>query len=153
MYLLDTNVLSELHKAIKGKGDPRVTAWLADVGYAQCHLSTITLMELEIGVLRMERRDPLQGALLRAWLETRVVPEFAGRVLVVDEAVARHCARLHVPDPRPERDALIAATALAHNLTVVTRNTADFAPTGVPLFDPWRPWTVQEPAGRYVAAG
>ena len=109
MFLLDTNVVSELHKAIRGKGDPLVTAWLAQINLSTCFLSSMTLMELEVGVLRMERRDATQSALLRAWLDQRVVPEFAGRVLAVDEAVARRCARLHVPDPRPERDALIAA--------------------------------------------
>lgn len=152
MYLLDTNVVSELHKAIRGKGDIRVTAWLAQADMTACFLSTMTLMELEIGVLRMERRDAAQGALLRAWLERRVIPEFDGRMLPVDEAVVRRCARLHVPDPRPERDALIAATALAHRLTVVTRNVADFAPTGVSLLDPWQPMTVHEPAARYGVA-
>lgn len=151
MYLLDTNVVSELRKVEEGKADPNVAAWQASVDQAECFLSTMTMMELEIGVLRMERRDAVQGGLLRAWLEQRVMPEFDGRLLPVDDAVARRCARLHVPDPRPERDALIAATALVHGLTVVTRNTADFAPTGVLLFNPWRPWTVQEPRGRYVA--
>lgn len=152
MYLLDTNVVSELHRAIRGKGDPRVTAWLARMGLSGCFLSTITLMELEAGVLRMERRDAAQGALLSAWLDQRVVPEFAGRLLPVDAAVARRCAQLHMPDPRLERDALIAATALVHGMTVVTRNLPDFAPTGVALFNPWQPWTVQEGSGRYVAA-
>lgn len=153
MYLLDTNVVSELHKAIRGKGDPRVTAWLAQMDIAVCFLSAVTMMELEIGVLRMERRDASQGALLRAWLDQRVTLEFSGRVLPVDEAVARRCARLHVPDPRPERDALIAATALVHGLTVVTRNLSDFAPTGVSLFNPWQPWTVQEATDHYVVDG
>ncbi|WP_449426326.1 PIN domain-containing protein [Rhodanobacter lindaniclasticus] len=153
MYLLDTNVVSELHKAIRGKGDARVTAWLARMDLSACFLSTITLMELEVGVLRMERRDAAQGGLLRAWLDRRVVPEFAGRLLTVDEAVARRCAQLHVPDPRPERDALIAATALVHGMTVVTHDVSDFASTGVTLFNPWQPWTVQEASGRYVAAG
>ena len=150
VYLLDTNVLSELHKAIRGRGDPRVTAWLAHAGLATCYMSAITLMELEIGVLRMERRDTVQGELLRAWLETRVVPEFAERVLPVEETVARRCASLHVPNPRPERDALIAATALVHGMTVVTRNTADFEATGVALLNPWLHGTVHEATARYA---
>lgn len=152
MYLLDTNIVSELHRAIRRRGDARVTAWLSDVGLAACQMSALTMMELEIGVLRMERRDARQGAALRTWLNRKVIPEFADRVLPVDHAVALRCARLHVPDPRPERDALLAATALVHGLTVVTRNEADFAPTGAPVFNPWRPWTVQEDTGRYVVA-
>ena len=94
-------------------------------------------MELDIGVLQVERRDKTQGAALRAWLDQHVLPEFAGRVLPIDTAVARRCARLHVPDRRSERDALIAATALVHGMTVMTRNVADFQPTGVPLLNPW----------------
>lgn len=150
MYLLDTNVLSELHKAIRGKGDPSVTAWLASTDLTTCHMSAISLMELEIGVLRLQRRDVAQAALLRTWLETRVLPEFRGRVLPVDEAVAMRCARLHVPDPSPERDALIAATALVHGLTVVTRNTVDFQATGVALVNPWQHGMLQEPRAAYA---
>lgn len=121
-----------------------MTTWLAHVDLRACFLSVITLMELDIGVLRIERRDARQGALLRAWLEERVVPAFAGRVLAVDEQTARQCARLHVPDPRSDCAALIAATALAHGLTLATRNTADFAPMGVRLFNPWLAGRVQE---------
>jgi toxin FitB len=138
VYLLDTNVVSELRKVAEGKANANVAAWQAGLDELACYLSVITLLELEAGVLRVERRDAAQGARLRAWLEQRVVPGFAGRILPVDEAVARRCAGLHVPDPRSTHDALIAATALVHGLTVVTRNTADFAATGVAVLDPWQ---------------
>ncbi len=152
MYLLDTNVVSEIRKVEEGRADARVAAWQLQVAPAACFISGMTLMELEIGVLHMERRDVVQGAVLRAWLERRVLPEFSGRVLAVDEAVSRRCAWLHVPDSRSERDALIAATALVHGMTVVTRNTADFASTGVLMLNPWEPLTFQDAPGRYVAA-
>ncbi len=137
MFVLDTNVVSELRKAAIGKADRRVVAWAAAIRPATLFLSVVTLMELEQGVLQLERRDARQGAIIRRWLETQVQPAFAGRVLPIDERVALRCARLHVPDPRKERDALIAATALVHGMTVVTRDVADFEPTGVPLLDPW----------------
>jgi hypothetical protein len=137
MFLLDTNVISELRKAGDGKADTNVVAWLSSVDATAFYLSAITLMEIELGILRIERRDHAQGARLRAWMDQRILPEFAARILPVDTAVALRCAPLHVPDPRPERDAFIAATALAHGMTVVTRNVADFAPTGVPLLNPW----------------
>lgn len=153
MYLLDTSVISELRKVIEGRADPRVAAWQAQVSQSTCFVSAMTMMELEIGVLRMERRDARQGALLRTWLEERVVPAFAGRVLPVDDAVARHCAHLHVPDPRPACDALIAATALVHGLTLVARNIEDFAAMGVRLFNPWQAGAVQETPKRYARRG
>lgn len=136
-YLLDTNVVSELRRAKAGKADPRVTAWAESVPVASLFLSVITMLELEMGVLLIERRDPAQGAILRAWFDGQVLPALSGRILAVDTAVARRCAKLHVPDPRSERDALIAATALTHGLTVVTRNVADFEPTGVGTLNPW----------------
>jgi predicted nucleic acid-binding protein len=137
MLLLDTNVVSELRKIRSGKADPQVARWADSVEAGSLYLSAITLLELELGVLQVERRDARQGGVLRAWLEQQVLPAFAGRVLPVDTAVARRCARLHVPDPRAERDALIAATALVQGMTVVTRNVADFLPTGVALLNPW----------------
>lgn len=137
MFLLDTNVLSELRKAGDGKADSKVVAWLSSVDAATLYVSAITLMEIEVGVLRMERRDAAQGAKLRAWMTHHVLPEFLNRTLPVDATVALRCAPLHVPDPRSERDALIAATALVHGMTVVTRNVADFDATGVPLLNPW----------------
>ncbi|WP_342108543.1 type II toxin-antitoxin system VapC family toxin [Methylobacterium sp. SI9] len=137
MFLLDTNVVSELRKARTGRADPRVTAWASAIPASDLFLSVIVVQELEIGILQVERRDPAQGALLRAWLEDHVLPTFSDRLLPVDAAVARRSARLHVPDPRPYRDGLMAATALVRGMTVVTRNVADFATTGVPLLNPW----------------
>ena len=137
MYLLDTNIVSELRKAAARKADPKVLAWANGVSTALLFLSAVTVLELEIGVLLVERRDPSQGSALRSWLDTRVLPAFTDRILPVDTAVARRCARLHVPDRRSDRDALIAATALVHRLTIVTRNVEDFAPTGAKLLNPW----------------
>ena len=135
MFILDTNVVSELRRP--HKADPKVLAWADKTPVAGFFLSSITVLELELGVLRMERKDTVQGALLRAWLDSQVLPRFAGRILPVDTAVAQCCARLQVPDPRGERDALIAATALVHGMTVATRNVDDFAATGVQIFNPW----------------
>jgi predicted nucleic acid-binding protein len=137
MYLLDTNVVSELRKVRAGRADARVAAWADSVDAADLYLSVVSLQELEIGVLLAERRDPTQGAVLRRWLDEHVLSAFDGRILVVDAAVAQRSARLHVPNPRPLRDGLIAATALVHGMTVVTRNVEDFTPTGVSTLDPW----------------
>lgn len=137
MYLLDTNVVSELRKVRAGKADAQVALWADRVDAADLYLSVITVQELEIGVLLAERRDAMQGAVLRAWLNGHVLPAFADRVLSVDTAVAQRSARLHVPDTHPVRDGLIAATALVHGMTVVTRNVADFESTGVQLLNPW----------------
>ena len=137
MYVLDTNVLSELRKVRAGKANPNVAAWTETIDAADLFVSVISIMELELGVLSIERKDAAQGAMLREWLERQVLPEFSGRTLPVDTAVALRCAQLHIPDKRGERDALIAATALVHGMTVVTRNTADFQSTGVTLLNPW----------------
>jgi hypothetical protein len=137
MYLLDTNVVSELRKVRLGEADSHVAEWADSVDAAELYLSVITIQELEIGVLIVERRDPSQGALFRAWLNGHVLPAFSGRILAIDTAVAQRSARLHAPDPRPVRDGLIAAMALVHGMTVVTRNVADFEPTGVPTLNPW----------------
>jgi len=139
MFVLDTNVVSELRKVRLGEADANVATWAQGVDAANLFVSAITILELELGVLLMERKDAAQGALLRAWLELQVLPEFAARTLPVDAAVAQRCARLHVPDKRGQRDALIAATALVHGMTLVTRNLADFKPTGVTLINPWEP--------------
>lgn len=137
MFLLDTNVVSELRKVGDGKADANVVRWLSSEDASRFYLSAITLMELELGIQLVERRDRPQGARLRAWFENQVLPEFSDRILPVDGIVALRCAGLHVPDPRAERDAYIAATALVHAMPVVTRNVADFEPTGVRVINPW----------------
>jgi predicted nucleic acid-binding protein len=139
MFLLDTNVVSELRKARAGRADTNVVAWAASASAGSMFISAITVQELEIGVLLAERRDALQGAVLRRWLETQVLPAFAERILPVDTAVVRRSAKLHVPDSRPVRDSLVAATAIAHGMPVVTRNVGDFVLTGVQVIEPWRP--------------
>ena len=137
MYLLDTNVISELRKLGDGRADACVAAWVSARDAASFYISALTLMELEIGILRIERRDAGQGERLRSWMDRHVLPEFLERTLAVDSAVALKCARLHVPNPRAERDALIAATAMVHGMTVVTGNVADFETTGAEVIDPW----------------
>lgn len=137
MFLLDTNVISELRRP--EKADSNVMAWANMVPAASFFLSAISILEIELGALLSARKDAAQGAVLRAWIDDQILPRFEGRILAVDTAVAQRCARLHVPDPRAERDALIAATAMVHGLTVVTRNVADFEPAGVALLNPWRP--------------
>lgn len=137
MFILDTNVVSELRKAKSKKADANVIAWAAAQDPSALFLSAITLLELEMGVRLTERRDSAQGAVLRAWMDERVLPAFEGRVLSVDGPVALCCASLHVPDPRSDRDALIAATGITHAMPIVTRNVADFVPTGVEIINPW----------------
>lgn len=137
MFLLDTNIISELRKAKSGKADKNVVVWANSVSATSLYLSVITILELETGILLIERRDSAQGAVLRSWLNTHVLPAFSERIIVVDTAVAQCCAKLHVPEPRSDRDAMIAATAIAHGMTVVTRNVDDFKPTGVEILNPW----------------
>jgi toxin FitB len=137
MFVLDTNVVSELRKVATGRAHPSVARWAENVDAATLYVSAITLQELEIGVLLAERRDAAQGAMLRIWLNEQVIPTFEGRVLDVTAAVAIRSARLHVPNPTPLRDGLIAATALVHRMTVVTRNVAGFAGSGVAVLNPW----------------
>jgi predicted nucleic acid-binding protein len=137
MFILDTNVISELRKAKAGKADKKVVAWATNIPASALYLSVITILELETGVLLIERRDKKQGAVLRAWLNNHVLPAFTDRILSIDIAVVQRCALMHVPHPRSHRDALIAATALTHRMTVVTRNVTDFQPMGVPIHNPW----------------
>lgn len=135
MYLLDTNVVSALRRP--EKAEPAIRQWAESVPLELFYLSAITILEIEIGVGLVARRDKAQGDILRRWIDDHILPAFEGRILAVNTAIARQCARLHIPDPRPDRDAIIAATALVHGLTVATRNDADFAPMRVPLLNPW----------------
>jgi toxin FitB len=140
MYILDTNVISELRKG--RKTHQNVRKWAERLPSASLYISVISLLELEIGILLIDRRDKdrrdkEQGAILRAWMDRHVLPTFSGRILSIDTDVAQRCATLHVPNPRSDRDALIAATALVHGLTVATRNVADFERTGVGVLNPW----------------
>lgn len=137
MFILDTNVVSELRKIRLDKADKNVASWADSVETPDLYLSVVTIQELEIGGLLAERRDVEKGAIFRSWLNNQVLPAFEGRILPVDSAVALQSARLHVPDPHPVRDGLIAATAIVHGMTVVTRNVDDFKRTGVPILNPW----------------
>jgi predicted nucleic acid-binding protein len=137
MYLLDTNVISELRKVGSGRANTSVALWADSVNAADLYISVITVQELEIGVALALRRDAQQGAVLRNWMDRHLLPAFENRILPVDLAVAQRSAQLNVPDPRPVRDGLIAATALVHAMTVVTRNVADFQQCGVSLINPW----------------
>jgi predicted nucleic acid-binding protein len=138
MFVLDTNVVSELRKAKAGKANEGVVDWAQSVPPALMFLSVISLQELEHGVLLAERRDPSKGKVLRDWLDGSVVPTFAERMVPVDAPVAIQAAALHVPGPAPDRDALIGASALVHGMAVVTRNVTDFEHfAGVEVIDPW----------------
>jgi predicted nucleic acid-binding protein len=135
MYILDTDVISELRKG--RKADPNVRKWAERLPSASLYISVVSVLELEIGILLIQRRDKEQGAVLREWMDRHVLPTFSGRILAIDTEVAQRCATLHVPNPCCDRDALIAATALVYGLTVATRNVADFERTGVGVINPW----------------
>ncbi len=135
MFLLDTNVISELRRP--ERANPNVAKWADGIPAIQFFLSAISLLEIERGALQIARKDEAQGRILRAWIDDHVLARFESRILAVDYTVALRCARLHIPDPRSERDALIAATALVHGMTVVTRNVGNFSATGVNLLNPW----------------
>ena len=138
MYLFDTNILSEIRKINDPKTPPQFTAWFDSIDLDRCHLCVITLLEIEQGILCVRHRgDEAQFARLQRWLNDTVIPTFDARILPVDRHATRICARLHVPDQRPYNDALIAATAIRNDLTLVTRNTCDFAELNVPLLNPF----------------
>ncbi len=137
MYLLDTNVISELRKAPTGRAHTNVVIWAESVASINLYISVITILEIEKGILKVGRQDDKQAAILRAWFDDHVIPAFNDRILPIDVAIAKKCAALHVPDPRPERDAIIAATAIVHGLELVTRNIKDFESLPLKILDPW----------------
>lgn len=135
MFLLDTNVVSELRRG--RNANEAVRLWAAGQDPATQFLSVVSIQELQYGILLKRRRDPAEAAKIEAWLRNQIMRDFDGRIIVVDTEIALAVAALHVPVRRPERDAWIAATALLHSLTVVTRNTRDFLDAGVELLNPW----------------
>jgi toxin FitB len=137
MFLLDTKVVSETRRIAKDQGSEQVKQWFAQQSSSQLFVSVITLLEIERGILSLQRRDPVQASHLRDWFESKLKPQFQHRILDINESTAIACAALHTPDPRPEMDALIAATAQVHRFTLVTRNTRDFEVMGVRCVNPW----------------
>jgi len=137
MYLLDTNVVSELRKATSKKANKNVVKWAKHISASSLFLSVISILELEIGIHLVERRDSSQAAILRTWMDTHVLPAFSERILYLDVAIAQRCAKLHVPNRKSDRDAIIAATALVHGMVVVTKNVNDFDESGVEILNPW----------------
>ncbi|KAF1067348.1 type II toxin-antitoxin system VapC family toxin [Variovorax sp.] len=135
MWLLDTNVVSEVRKS---SCHPNVLAWMAAHATGDMYLSAVTVLEIQRGISQAAQRgDELQAEVFHRWLETMVLPAFAGRILPIDHVVARRAASLAWADGRDYRDPLIAATALVHGATVVTRNLKHFEASGVPLMNPW----------------
>jgi toxin FitB len=137
MYLLDTNIISESRKLGTDRIDPNAARWLAEVDAESSFISAMTVFELERGVAQMERRDAKQGATLRHWLDDQILTVYEHRTLPLTREVALICAGLHIPDPKSERDAWIAATAINASFTLVTRNVADFAGMDVKLINPF----------------
>jgi toxin FitB len=136
VYLLDTNVVSEMKRISAGRGNAQVAQWLGQVEDSALYLSAITVLELELGCLLMERRDKSQGDVLRRWLHG-LLDRYRARIIAIDSAVATRAAALHVPNPRESHDALIAATALTHRYAVVTRIVGDFSMDGLEVINPW----------------
>jgi predicted nucleic acid-binding protein len=135
-FLLDTNVVSELRKG--PRADANVRAWVAEADAESLYLSVLVVGELRQGVERVRRRDPAAARNLERWL-AKIAEQYDDRILPVDSEVAEQWGRLNVPDPLPTVDGLLAATALVHDMSLVTRNTADVLRTGVRLVNPFEP--------------
>ena len=137
MFLLDTNTISELRKIALGRAHANVAAWERVHLPSELFVSVITLLEIEVGILRLAQKDRGRSETLKQWRDAHVLPFFEGRIFEVTQDISARCAALHVPKSRPAHDALIAATAIVHGLTVVTRNTVDFGAMGVKMLNPW----------------
>ena len=137
MLLLDTNLVSEIRLVSSGKANLRFIEWVKQMDTHHCWTSAVVLMELERGILRMERKDAIQGQNLRYWFNTTVRSLFENRILKIDRTTAEICAKLHIPNMRPENDSWIAASCIQHNLPLVTRNVADFQNLGIALINPF----------------
>lgn len=140
MYLLDTNILSEFRKIGSTREHPQVKAWLCSVTPDQLFISTISLMEIKMGILSAEHRgDHAQAMHLNAWYQQDIKQKFARQLLPISGEIAEICAELHVPNRRPFGDSCLAATALVHNFTLVTRNVKDFQGLKLRLINPFEP--------------
>lgn len=137
MFLLDTNVIFELRKASTNKAEKNVVEWATQQSVGSMFISAISILEIEMGILQKERKDPAQAAILRTWLNSHVLKAFSDRILPLDTSVAIQCAKLHVPNPKSERDAMIGATAKVHGMTLITRNIKDFRHMDLNIFNPW----------------
>ena len=136
MYLIDTNVLSEVRKLASGRCHANVARWWRALDGEELFLSVLVLGELHQGIERLRARDPVQATALETWLG-HVVVQFAGRILAVDQRVAEAWGRMSAARSLATVDALLAATAQVHGLTLVTRNLADVAGCGVRVLDPF----------------
>lgn len=137
MYLLDTNIISEIRKINLKTANIGVTQWAENNHKDLMYISVISLFELEKGVLNLERKDAQQGKIYRDWLDNKVKPTFENRILSITPQTVLICAKMHIPDKKSLTDSLIAATAIENNLTVITRNEKDFIPTGAKILNPF----------------
>jgi hypothetical protein len=135
MFLLDTNVVSDIRRP--KRLTPHAARWFSTVPAAQLHISTVTVFEIQHGIIALGRRDAERASHLQQWLEASVLTAFDGRIVPLDTSAALRSAELHRGRTRIDADRLIAAVALVHGMTLVTRNTRDFAGMGVKVLDPF----------------
>jgi predicted nucleic acid-binding protein len=136
MFLLDTNVVSALRNP--GDADKNLVAWANSQQVFNLYVSSISIMELKLAILEKRKVDPAAGEALNDWLQTQVLQGFKGRLVAFDAEMAEYCAALHVPNPKSERDAMIAATCLVNNMTLVTKTPSDFKHIKIQAINPWQ---------------